>query len=115
MTSQHPESTPLSARRRDDLGTFAGGVAHDFNNLLTGMIGHAALAREHAPADSPLSRHLQQLETLCHRAAELCRGMLAYAGQVPLECCPVDLNRLVTDWQAEFARLLPNPAKLELQ
>ncbi len=85
------------ARRMESLGILAGGIAHDFNNLLTGIIGHAALARQGAPPEAPLHTHLQEVEKLCLRAADRCRQMLAYAGKARLNLGPLDLNEFLDE------------------
>ena len=110
-------ATPLpgtpDAPRQDSLGTLAGGIAHDFNNLLTGMLGHAALARQHAQAGTPLHAHLEEVEKLCLRAADLCRQMLAYAGRTHLVFSPLDLNRLLQDSLRILRLSLPRHVALE--
>jgi signal transduction histidine kinase len=81
----------------DSLGVLAAGIAHDFNNLLTGILGNASLLR----ADSRRGRHtdsyLAQIEETTLRAAELCKQMLAYAGQGQFTVRLVPLNTLITE------------------
>jgi two-component system, cell cycle sensor histidine kinase and response regulator CckA len=114
MTQRDNDPPPGAVQSRARLDTFVGGFAHDFNNLLTGMLGHASMARQQAAADSALHDHLQRLETLCQRAAELCRQMLAYAGQMPLALGPVDVNRLIEEAQPALRGGLPRHVTLEL-
>ena len=114
MNPQREESLATGARRHESLGTFAGGFAHDFNNLLTGTIGHAALARQRAGTDSTLCEHLERLESLCQRAAQLCRQMLAYAGQTPLVLVAVDLNGLIEDSRPALAESLSSHVTLDV-
>jgi signal transduction histidine kinase/CheY-like chemotaxis protein len=83
----------LQTQKFESIGMLAGGIAHDFNNLLTGVLGHASLARSqlaHGPADvDPL---LAQVEISAQRAADLCRQLLAYAGQGRFVVRALDLN-----------------------
>ncbi|PAW65564.1 MAG: hypothetical protein B9S34_10610 [Opitutia bacterium Tous-C1TDCM] len=86
----------------ESLGVLAGGIAHDFNNLLTGVLGNASLLRLELAAQSPHLAAIGQIETAAHRAADLCKQMLAYSGKGRFVVKNVDLNRLIT----ETARLL---------
>ncbi len=86
----------------ESLGVLAGGIAHDFNNLLTGVLGNASLLRLELEAQSPHLAAIGQIETAAHRAADLCKQMLAYSGKGRFVVKNVDLNRLIT----ETARLL---------
>ncbi len=87
----------LETQKLESLGILAGGVAHDFNNLLTGILGHASLARAQLPATDPAQESLARIETASHRAADLCRQMLAYAGRGRLSVQAVDLGELARD------------------
>ncbi len=84
----------LESQKLESLGLLAGGIAHDFNNLLTGILGNANLARLTLPAGSSVVPRLRAIETASHRAAELCRQMLAYAGKGRFVVEPVDLGQL---------------------
>ncbi len=89
-------------QKLESLGVLAGGIAHDFNNILMAVMGHAELALEDLPTHLPARENLQEIEKAAHRAAELCRQMLAYTGKATfsLEC--VNLADLIR----EMARFL---------
>ena len=66
------------AASRDAALRFAHAVhesLHDFNNLLVTILGNAALARRHLPPDSPLLRHLDNIETASDRGATVLRNI----------------------------------------
>jgi two-component system cell cycle sensor histidine kinase/response regulator CckA len=84
-------------QKLESLGLLAGGIAHDFNNLLAGIAGNAALCRMKLVRSSPLHEHLHKIQTISHRAAELCRQMLAYAGKGRFRIAPLDLSALVAE------------------
>ncbi len=87
------------AQRLESLGVLAGGIAHDFNNILTVILGHCFLAGERKGVN-PDNGHIEsfkQIETAAHRAADLCRQMLTYAGKSPLVQTRVNLLRLVDE------------------
>ncbi len=92
------------SQRLESLGVLAGGVAHDFNNLLAAILGNANLAQMRLPSNSPVQRHIKQIEVISTRAAELCRQMLAYAGRGPLALEPVSIDQLVRE-TAELLRV----------
>jgi len=85
------------AQKLESLGLLAGGIAHDFNNLLTAIVGHANLALMDLAPESPAIGSLREIEEASHRAAELCRQMLAYAGRGRFVVDVVDLSRLVQE------------------
>ncbi|MEM6705277.1 MAG: response regulator [Acidobacteriota bacterium] len=68
------------SQKLESLGVLAGGIAHDFNNLLTAILGNAELAA--LSTDSPETHdHLELVQRGATKAAELCRQVLAYAGE----------------------------------
>ncbi len=71
----------LEAQKLESLGVLAGGIAHDFNNLLAVILGNASLIRQDLPSSHTAKRNLDQIEVASRRASDLCRQMLAYAGQ----------------------------------
>ncbi len=85
------------AQKLESLGVLAGGIAHDFNNLLMGILGNAELARMELPPSSPSLGFLRDLETAAHRAADLCRQMLAYSGKGQFVVQLVDVNELISE------------------
>jgi len=84
-------------QKLESLGVLAGGIAHDFNNLLMTILGNADLALSALPPDTPVRDTIQDIIQGSHRAAELCRQMLAYSGRGRLIVEPVDLSRLVRE------------------
>lgn len=84
----------LEAQKLESLGVLAGGIAHDFNNLLTVIMGNASIAREDPKS---VIDALNQIETASHRAADLCKQMLAYAGRSRTSMACTDFNQIVSD------------------
>ena len=71
----------LHAQKLESLGVLAGGIAHDFNNLLMAILGYADLALLDMSPVSPARPSIQEIINASHRAADLCRQMLAYSGK----------------------------------
>src|SRR3954467_15139370 len=88
------ESKLLDAQKLESLGILAGGIAHDFNNLLTGILGNVSLMRLELPAASALVEHVDQIEAVTIRAADLCRQLLAYSGKGRFVVRPLDMSEL---------------------
>jgi PAS domain S-box-containing protein len=89
------ESKLLDAQKLESLGILAGGIAHDFNNLLTGILGNVSLMRLELPAGSGLTEHVDQIESVTVRAADLCRQLLAYSGKGRFVVRPLNVSDLV--------------------
>ncbi len=94
---QQIERKLLETQKLESLGVLAGGIAHDFNNLLTGILGNASLARMDLPPASPILSIIEQIELSTHRAADLCKQMLAYSGKGRFVVQQLNLNQLVED------------------
>ena len=97
IETQKLEERFEQAQKLESLGVLAGGIAHDFNNLLVGVLGHARLASDDLPDDSPVQKSIQSIDRAARRAADLCRQMLAYAGKVPVSIATLDLRESVEE------------------
>ncbi|MBX9600855.1 MAG: PAS domain-containing protein [Bryobacteraceae bacterium] len=82
-------------QRRESLGLMAAGIAHDFNNLLTTIAGTASLMRQQFAHMEALQAPVARIEHATANAAELCRQMLAYAGESKTVTSKLNLSRAV--------------------
>ena len=103
----------LETQKLESLGVLAGGIAHDFNNLLTVILGNSALARLDSAASPVNAARLDSVLTAAHRAAELCRQLLAYAGKGSYAIERINLNDLVTETTRLLELSISNQARLE--
>jgi PAS domain S-box-containing protein len=87
----------LEAQKMDSIGRLAGGIAHDFNNILTGVLGYATLAKKSVDADSPVMKHLSQIETSAVRASELTNQLLTFARGGSRNETKLSLNPLIDE------------------
>ena len=76
------------------LGVLAGGIAHDFNNILQIVQGNAHMAMLDLPESSEPRKNIDEVVQASRRAAELCRQMLAYAGQGTVEMKVLDFSSI---------------------
>jgi PAS domain S-box-containing protein len=95
--NQRLEEQLQHAQKLESFGLFAGGIAHDFNNMLMSVVGHCDLALWDLPADSPAREHIELTLKAAGHAADVCRQLLAYAGQGKLKPEAHDLERLLDD------------------
>jgi len=92
------------SQRMEAIGTLAGGIAHDFNNVLMGIQGHTSLMLLHMDPDHPRFGHVQGIEDMVQRGADLTRQLLGFARGGKYEVKPTDLNRLVENSSEMFGR-----------
>jgi len=100
-------------QKLESIEALAGGIAHDFNNLLMAVMGNTDLALIELPASSPVRGNLQSIRKASHRAADLCKQLLTYAGKGNFRSTKVDINELIRDTEhllrisvSEKARLI---------
>jgi len=91
------ESQIQQTQKLESLGVLAGGIAHDFNNLLMAILGNIDLALLDLTSSSPVRGNLLEAAKASHRAADLCRQMLAYSGRGRFKSEPLDLNEIIED------------------
>lgn len=105
MTEQkHMQGQLLHAQKMESVGTLAGGIAHDFNNLLMGIQGHASLMSLDIDQDHLHFDHLEGIEEMVKRGADLTRQLLGFARGGKYDVKPVDLNDLVFRSTQMFGR-----------
>ena len=102
-------------QKLESLGVLAGGVAHDFNNLLTAILGNTSLALDELPAGHPIRAWLEEIQKSSHRAADLCRQMLAYAGRGRFTLETIQLNMLVEEMANLVKTSISKQAILQLR
>jgi signal transduction histidine kinase len=103
-----------NAKKRESLGTMAGGIAHQFNNLLTGVLGYIELAKDALPTASDASDHLREAEESARRAAELSRAMLIYVGQGTRQKKRLELDRLVREHLPLIRAEIPTNIRMDV-
>jgi two-component system, cell cycle sensor histidine kinase and response regulator CckA len=87
----------LQTQKLESLGVLAGGIAHDFNNILMAILGHADLALLELQPDAPERESIEEILKASHRAADLCRQMLAYSGKALFVLEDLKLNVLIDE------------------
>ncbi|MBN1674308.1 MAG: response regulator, partial [Kiritimatiellae bacterium] len=109
------EEAARRGHKLEGLQILAGGVAHDFNNKLTSVIGHAQLALDALPPESPLKTHVTEILDNAHEMAELSLKMLAYSGRGHFVAHPLDLSAFILEQEPHVRELVPPHVTLELR
>ncbi len=113
MEGERLEGLLRQAQKMEALGTMAGGVAHDFNNLVQGIMGYVELGQGPEPGGPDPRACLVEIGRACERAADLTRGLLAFARRRPPAKQVLDLNQLIRRLEGMLARLLPKMVAIE--
>ncbi len=95
--NQRLEDQLRHAQKLESFGLFAGGIAHDFNNMLMSVVGHCDLALWDLPAENTAREHIELTLKAAGHAADVCRQLLAYAGQGKLAPEAHDLQALLDE------------------
>ena len=106
----------LHRQKLESIGVLAGGIAHDFNNLLSGIVGQANLAQRalRRGCGEPVE-HIDQIERLAMKAADLTRQLLAYSGEGRYVVAPLDIGEVVSEMVDMLDVIVSKKAHVELR
>ena len=88
----------MHAQKMEAIGALAGGVAHDLNNILSGIISYPELLIARLPADSPLIRPLQTIQTSGEQAASIVQDLLTMAKRGATQKEVINLNTVIDEY-----------------
>ena len=103
------------AQKMQAVGQLAGGVAHDFNNLLMAIMGPVELLQQRLQDDPQAVRDLQIVHDSARRAADLTRGLLAFASRQVLAARPLDLDAVIAGMMPILKRVMPENIGIEFK
>jgi len=87
----------MQAQKMEAVGAMVGGIAHEFNNILAGMTGHLYMAKRKAKDNPETVEHLNKVDMLASRAAEMIHQMLIFARKGVVNMQALGLNALVKE------------------
>jgi len=93
------------SQKMEAIGTLVGGIAHDFNNMLAGILGNLYLAKKKADKQSGVNKHLEVIEELSNKAAQMIAQMLTFARKGVVYMEPVSLNSCIDEMLATIGRV----------
>jgi len=93
------------SQKMEAVGTLVGGIAHDFNNMLAGILGNVYLAKMQATKEPEILDHLDMIEELGDRAAEMIAQMLTFARKGVVQMQPLALNGCIEHILASVAKV----------
>lgn len=102
------------AQKLESVGRLAGGVAHDLNNLLAPILGYSEILLEDEEEAGDRRDFLQEIVKASVRARDLVRQLLAFSRKQTLEFKPVDLNRLLRDFEKLLRRTVREDIELNI-
>ena len=111
---QRLEEELRQAQKMEAVGRLAGGIAHDFNNMLTAILGFSELTLQQLPADSPLRRHVEQINSAAKHTQLLTRQLLTFSRKQVTEPQLLALNTLVSDTGKMLQHLIGENIELEI-
>jgi signal transduction histidine kinase len=94
------------SHKMETLGRQAAGIAHDFNNLLTVIRGYSELLKHMATLSEGQHAAIEQIAQATDRATSLTAQLLAYSRRQIVQPVALDLNRVVTNLDQLFRRLI---------
>jgi two-component system, cell cycle sensor histidine kinase and response regulator CckA len=106
------EAQLIQAQKMQAIGTLAGGIAHDFNNILTVIMGFGTLLQMDMEKSDPLRKHVDQIVSSSHKAANLTRSLLAFSRKQPVTLAPISINNCIKGTEKLLKRLLTEDVEL---
>jgi signal transduction histidine kinase len=101
------EEQLLHSQKMEAIGQFTGGIAHDFSNLLMAINGYSGILLERLGADDTMRKEIQGINDAGERAASLVSQLLTFSRKKVHEQKVVNLNRLISDIDRIFRRMIP--------
>jgi signal transduction histidine kinase/CheY-like chemotaxis protein len=91
-------------QKYESIGTLAGGIAHEFNNLLMTIQGNVSLMLFGLDAGHPHYGKLHNIEKAIQNGSALTSQLLGYARKGKYQSRTLDLNSVIRETAATFAR-----------
>ncbi len=94
------------AQKLESVGRLAGGVAHDLNNLLSPILGYGEILLDEFGIEDTRRASVEEIIEAGTRARDLVRQLLAFSRKQVLEFKPIDLNRVLTQFEKLLRRTI---------
>ncbi len=108
------EKQYYQAQKVESIGRLAGGVAHDLNNLLSPIIGYGEMLMDDLDPDEDRREFVDEILQAGFRARNLVRQLLAFSRKQTLEYRPVDMNKVVLDFEKLLKRTIREDIAIEI-
>lgn len=106
----------LQAQNLRSLETPSGGIAHEFNNMLQVISGNAELiAQEASVRGNEVRAEIVEIQTAAARAADLTKGLLAFAANVSIELRPTDIKAETAACMSLLRDAIPHSLVVEVE
>ncbi|MEW6600838.1 MAG: ATP-binding protein, partial [Nitrospirota bacterium] len=109
------ETKLLHTQKMGAVGRLAGGVAHDFNNILSAIVNYIFILRN-CLKDNPSARtEIDHIYSLCMKASEITKGLLAFSRTHITDLVPVNLNEAVKNMARLLSKFIGEDIRLDMR
>jgi len=98
------ETQLIQSKKKEALGTFAGGIAHNFNNLLMGIQANISLLMLKAGLNQEHCDILKTIEQYVQSGSKLAAQLMEFGKGGDCEVKPTDLNKIIEKSSEMFGR-----------
>lgn len=109
MQDQYRQSQKMEA-----VGRLVGGVAHDLNNMLTPILGYVEILLLHPMLDESMKNMLNAVHQASRSARNFVQKLLAFSRKQALDVRPINLNKVIVDFEKLLRRTIHEDIKIEL-
>ncbi|MBU1949059.1 MAG: DUF3365 domain-containing protein [Candidatus Eisenbacteria bacterium] len=103
------------SQKMEAIGSLAGGLAHDLNNLLTPVLGYGETLLGDSSLKDSQRASMVEIQRAAHRAKDLVRQLLAFGRKQTLEIRPVDLNKVIKNFEKLLLRTIRENIKIQMK
>lgn len=107
------EKELFQAHKMEAMGTLAGGIAHDFNNILSAIQGYSEIAKSAVPADSDVSKNIDQVIKASKRATDLVQHILTFSRMSDHVLKPIEPQLIIKEALKMLRASLPTTITIE--
>jgi len=103
------------AKKKEAIGTLAGGMAHDFNNILGSILGYASLIKREVSPGEKLYHYADGIEQSSNRAAKLIQQLLGFSFKGRYKEIPFVLQGTLQDLKEILENMVDPSIEIVLQ
>jgi two-component system cell cycle sensor histidine kinase/response regulator CckA len=107
VTDRHVSEERLrQSHRMESVGRLAGGVAHETNNQMSVVLGAASFILRRSDVPQAVRDDVEHIRKAAERTSAVTAQLLAFSRRQILRPTIIELNSLVTNWEAVLRRTM---------